>query len=99
MAKFCLILLCPPAVEEKLFDLLLTASDTDVFTSTSASTHGLAHDGLSSTDQVLGRSASAQIQTILDEADVEPLLAKLRSDFRGAGVRYWAYPLALEGEI
>lgn len=99
MAKFCLTLLCPPSVEEKLFDLLLATSEGDVFTSMAAATHGLAHNSLSPADQVLGRSASAQIQTILEESDVEQLLAKLRSEFRGAGVRYWAYPLTLEGEI
>lgn len=99
MANFCLTLLCPPSGEEKLLDWLLSTSDCEVFTSIAASSHGLAHSSLSPSEQVLGHSASAQIQLMADEALVDRLLAQLREDFRGAGIRYWAFPVVLEGDI
>ncbi|MEO8137864.1 MAG: DUF3240 family protein, partial [Betaproteobacteria bacterium] len=62
MAELCLTLLCPPAVEEKLLDLLLMLPNAVVFTSTPAAIHGLAVGTLDRTEQVLGRALGTQIQ-------------------------------------
>lgn len=97
--KLCLTLLCPPTVEEKLLDLLLEAAGQAVFTSTPIFSHGLAPNSLNPAEQVMGRSASVQLQIIVEDADIEPLLQRLREAFRGTGLRYWASPLLLEGEI
>lgn len=99
MPRFCLVLLGPPSIEEKLLDLLLETVGDEVFTSAPAFSHGTSPGRLSSTEQVMGRSASVQIQILLAEAALDELLQRLRDEFRGTGLRYWASALALEGEI
>lgn len=99
MDKFCLTLLCPPSIEEKLLDLLLESVGDAVFTSTATFSHGLAHERLNPVEQVMGRSASMQFQVIVTEPEMAALLERLREAFRGTGLRYWANPLAAEGEI
>lgn len=99
MPKLCLTLLCPAAVEEKLLDVLLEVAADGVFTNSPSASHGLAPTRLSSAEQVMGRSASVLLQVLLDEPALELLLALLRNQFRGTGLRYWAVPVALEGEI
>lgn len=99
MAKLCLTLLCSPSVEEKLLDLLLEVAADDVFTNTPTFSHGLAPNRLNPAEQVRGRSATVQLQIIVEDAEIEPLLQRLREAFRGTGLRYWASPLLLEGEI
>ena len=39
MADYCLTLICPPPVEEKLLDLLLASVGGEVFTNTLTHTH------------------------------------------------------------
>lgn len=99
MPRFCLVLLAPPGIEEKLLDLLLETVGDEVFTSAPAFSHGTSHGRLSSAEQVMGRSASVQIQVLLAEPALNDLLQRLRDEFRGTGLRYWASALALEGEI
>jgi hypothetical protein len=100
MAKHSLTLLCLPSVEEKLLDLLLEAvGDDEVFISAPTFSHGLSHSRLSNEEQVMGRSASAQFQVILTEAEMSALLQRLRGELRGTGLRYWATALTAEGEI
>ena len=100
MSKFSLTLICLPSVEEKLLDLLLeVVGDDEVFTSLPTFSHGLAHSRLSNEEQVMGRSASAQFQIIVTDAEMTALLQRLRDEFRGTGLRYWASALTAEGEI
>lgn len=99
MAKLCLTLLCSPSVEEKLLDLLLEVAADDVFTNTPTFSHGLAPNRLNPAEQVMGRSATVQLQIIVEDAEIEQLLQRLREAFRGTGLRYWVSPLLLEGVI
>lgn len=99
MSELCLTLLCPPAVEEKLLDLLLMSPHTMVFTSTPTAAHGLAVGNLSQTEQVLGRALATQIQVIFAAADKATLLEAIREQFAGAGLRYWVTPVVEAGEI
>lgn len=98
-SKYCLVLLSPPSIEEKLIDLLLASEGDALFTSVATHSHGTAHGRLSATEQVMGRSAAVQVQILLTEPAMTALLQRLRSEFGGTGLRYWASPLALEGEI
>ena len=86
-------------MEEKLFDVLLDAVPDKPFTSTASSTHGIPHGRLSNLEQVMGRSASVQVQILLNEPDLDALIPRLHDEFRGSGLRYWASPLILDGEI
>ena len=97
MPDFCLVLCCPASVEERLLDVLLDAVGDSSFTSVPVFSHGRAHQGLSPADQVMGRSASVQMQIVLSEQGLDDLLQRLRDEFRGAGLRWWASPLATQG--
>jgi hypothetical protein len=99
MSSVCLVLVCPPEIEEKLLDVLLVTLGDEVFTSTPTFSHGTAHGRMTSAEQVMGRSRSVQVQVLVTEAEMTGLLKTLRSEFAGTGVRYWALPLAAEGEI
>ncbi|MGJ7499405.1 DUF3240 family protein [Variovorax sp. ZT5P49] len=99
MHEYCLNLICPPAVEEKLLDALLESEGSEVFTSVQVHSHGAPHGRLSAQEQVMGRSRAMQIQVLLSEQDLAQLLERVQRDFAGTGIRYWASPVAFEGEI
>ena len=99
MSELCLTLLCPPAVEEKLLDLLLLSPNTAVFTNTPTAAHGLALGSLDQTEQVLGRAFATQVQVVIRDIDKEALLGDIHEQFAGAGLRYWITPVSEAGEI
>lgn len=99
MTELCLTILCPPAVEEKLLDLLLLSPNAAVFTSARTAAHGLAFGNLSQTEQVLGRAFATQVQVIIPIADKLDLLGSIQAQFAGAGLRYWTSPIIEAGEI
>ncbi|TWO68113.1 DUF3240 domain-containing protein [Caenimonas sedimenti] len=99
MPKVCLTLLAAPSVEEKLLDVLLEMVGDEVFTSVPTFSHGTSHGRLSSVEQVLGRSAAVQVQILVTEEGMNPLLERLRAEFRCTGLRYWASALTTEGEM
>lgn len=98
MPKLHLTISAPSLVEEKLLDVLMEFM-SDPFDSASTFTHGTAHGRLSRSEQVIGRSAAVQAQVAIAEEQLEALLSRLREEFHGVGLRYWATPVVLEGEI
>jgi Protein of unknown function (DUF3240) len=99
MFEFCLNLICPPSLEEKLLDTLLDGQGSDVFTSVPVYSHGMAHSQLSEQEKVMGRSRSMHIQILLNAQTLQQLIAQVQREFSGTGIRYWASPVAFEGEI
>ena len=99
MPELCLTLLCPPAIEEKLLDLLLMSPNVTVFTSTATAAHGLPAGTLSQSEQVLGRAHAIQVQVVFAAADKTVLLDQIRRQFAGAGVRYWLTEVVEAGEV
>jgi hypothetical protein len=99
MAEFCLTLICPPSVEEKLLDTLLATAGSEVFTSTHTHSHGTAQGRLSAEEQVMGRSRAMQVQVLLGKEELARLREVLQTEFAGTRVRYWATPVVLEGEF
>ena len=99
MSELCLTLLCPPAIEEKLLDLLLMSPNAAVFTSAPTAAHGLEHGNLSQTEQVLGRAHAAQIQVVFAAADKTALFEQIHKEFAGTGLRYWVTTVVEAGEI
>ena len=99
MADYCLTLICPPTVEEKLLDVLLANVGGEVFTSTHTHSHGIAPNRLTATEQVMGRSRAMQVKVLLSSSELKRLRELLQREFAGTGVRYWATPLAFEGEF
>ncbi|MDP1682368.1 MAG: DUF3240 family protein [Burkholderiales bacterium] len=99
MSELCLTLLCPPALEEKLLDLLLMSPEAAVFTSAPVAAHGLAFGRLSASEQVLGRAKATQVQVLLALAHKDALLAAVQTQFSGTGLRYWLTPVSEAGAI
>ncbi|MBI3524550.1 MAG: DUF3240 family protein [Betaproteobacteria bacterium] len=99
MSELCLTLLCPPVIEEKLLDLLLLPATPTIFTSTPTAAHGLAHEYLDQTEQVLGWARATKVQVIFAAADKAALLQAIRQQFAGAGLRYWVTTVVEAGEI
>ena len=99
MSELCLTLLCPPAAEEKLLELLLLSHTATVFTSTATAAHGFSHENLDPAEQVMGRARATEIQVIFAAADKTALLEPIRRQFAGAGLRYWLTPVVEAGEI
>ena len=99
MTKFCLTLICPREIEEKLLDTLLTEIDAEVFTSTPTFSHGTAQGRLSSVEKVIGRSRSVQVQIVTTDAELASLIELLTLRFKSTGLRYWATALSVEGEV
>ncbi|MBX3618977.1 MAG: DUF3240 family protein [Rhizobacter sp.] len=99
MSEFCLAIVCPPSIEEKLLDALLVSAGNEIFTSTPTYSHGTAHGRMASLEQVMGRSHSVKVEILVTEEEMTRLLQTLRESFVGTGLRYWAWPLAAQGEI
>lgn len=99
MSELCLTLMCPPAVEERLLDLLLLSPNVTFFTSTITAAHGMPNEDLDQTEQVLGRARATAIQVIFSADDKAALLEAIRQQFAGAGLRYWLTTVAEAGEI
>ncbi|MCE9550693.1 MAG: DUF3240 family protein [Betaproteobacteria bacterium] len=99
MSELCLTLLCPPAIGEKLLDLLLMLPNTTVFTSTPTAAHGQVGWSLSQAEQVMGRAHATEIKVIFAETDKATLLDAIRQQFAGTGLRYWVTTVVESGEI
>ncbi len=97
MTRYCLTLICPPTVEEKLLDALLAHAGSEVFTSTPTHSHGTAQGRLTATEQVMGRSRAVQVNVLLTTVELGRLRELLQREFAGTGMRYWASPLAFDG--
>jgi len=98
MPEFCLTLLGPAHIEEKLLDVLLLAPGAPIFTSAPVAAHGIAHEHLDQSEQVLGRARAVQVQALVTADQKDALLADLRRQFAGTGLRFWSTPLAEAGE-
>lgn len=94
-----ILLLCPPAFEERLLDTLLTLEQVGIFTSTAASAHGFAHGALSTAEQVSGRSGAVLVQVLVAEDQLDALIATLQGELARSGVRYWVTPVTRQGEF
>lgn len=99
MAELCLKILCPPALVEQVLDTLLTMPEIAFFTSSAASAHGLEHSTLSATEQVLGMARMTLIEAMLWLANRDQILARLRTELSGTGLKYWISPVLEEGEF
>jgi len=95
-AHYCLTLICPPGVEEKLLDTLLAHAGNEVFTSTPTFSR-TSQGRLTATEQAMGRSRAVQVNIVLTVQELTDLRALLQREFAGTGVRYWATALAFEG--
>ena len=96
---FCMNLIIPPMLEEQVLDLLLIAPETSAFTSMPVFGHGASPAGLSTAEQVLGRTRQSQIQIILSQRDADAIIARLRQQLSGAGIFFWLNAVTEKGVI
>ena len=99
MSDVCLTLICPPAAEEQLWDFLLLAPDTGIFTSAKIFGHGFNPAHLEIDEQVLGRTRELAFTLLLEANTAETLLTNLRKQMSRIGLRYWMTPVIAAGEI
>lgn len=99
MDKYSFSLVCAAEVEEKLLDVLLLNFGDEIFISLPTFSHGTASGRMQPLEQVLGRSHSVCVQILLTLAETDTLQQLLRAEFAGTGIRYWASPILLEGEL
>lgn len=99
MTHVVLTVVCPPAAEERLWDFLLIAQETGVFTSARVSGHGVHPMQLDVTEQVAGRVREIMFQLVLTAESAQALLSRLRAELQGAALRYWLLPVLESGEI
>jgi Protein of unknown function (DUF3240) len=99
MSELCLTVLCPPAAEEKLLDLLLLRPGVAVLTSIPAAAYGQGYGCLSQAEQVLGHAFATQVQVIVSIAEKQTLLDSLRTELAGAGLRFWLTPIIERGDV
>jgi hypothetical protein len=99
MAKLCFSIICMAEIEEKLLDVMLTSFPDDVFTSLPIFSHGTLPGQMSAIEQVIGRSGSVCVQILVSAEESDTLQALLRRDFAGTGIRFWATPMVVDGEI
>jgi hypothetical protein len=94
MNALCLTLLAPTEIDEKLLDALLMYCGDRVFTSAAAAAHGLQHEHMTDVERVRGRVRATQVQVVIGVGEKDALLAKLRTQFAGTGLRYWVSPIS-----
>ena len=88
-----------PNIEGAVVDCLLLLESEHGFSSFPVSSHHHKNQGLSLKEQVTGRQRDIRFQIYVAEDGLEPLLVQLRTEFSGAGIRYWVLPVIQNGFI
>ena len=99
MKPMLLTLIARPDVEEVVIDWLLGRGELTGFTGQAAYGHSREHGGFSLVEQVTGRQRRAMFHVQIDEGEVESLLAAMREELAGLGLRYWLTPMRETGVI
>jgi hypothetical protein len=97
--EFLVTLNVPTGLEEAIVDCLLTFESEHGFSSFPVYAHDHRNEGLSLAEQVSGRQKRLRFQMYVEEAVLAALLAQLREEFSGAGIRYWVMPVIDNGLI
>ena len=97
--EFLVTLNVPTGLEEVIVDCLLTFESEHGFSSFPVYAHDHRNEGLSLAEQVSGRQKRLRFQMYVEEEVLSALLARLREEFSGAGIRYWVMPVIDNGLI
>ncbi|MEC4749902.1 DUF3240 family protein [Methylomicrobium sp. Wu6] len=97
--EFLVTLNVPTSLEEVIVDCLLTFESEHGFSSFPVYAHDHRNEGLSLAEQVSGRQKRLRFQMYVEEDVLTALLARLRVEFSGAGIRYWVLPVVDNGVI
>ena len=95
-----LTLACPQALAEQMSEFLLDCEPLKGgFTAWHANGHGADFATASLREQVRGHVNVFLLTAIIGEAELAPLLASLRAQFRAPHVRYWTEPVLDFGDL
>lgn len=94
-----LTIITRPDVEEIVIDWLLDREDLSGFTGEAAWGHSREHGHFSLVEQVTGRQRRALFHLQIDSTQAETLVAAMRDELSGLGLRYWIVPLIDSGVI
>ena len=97
--EYLVTLNVPTSLEEVIVDCLLTFESEHGFSSFPVYSHDHRNEGLSLAEQVSGRQKRLRFQMYVEEDVLTALLARLREEFSGAGIRYWVMPVIDNGLI
>jgi hypothetical protein len=97
--EYLVTLNVPPSLEESIVDCLLTLESEHGFSSFPVNSHDHRNEGLSLTEQVTGRQKKIRFQMYVPEQGLAALLAQLRAEFSGSGIKYWVLPVIENGVI
>lgn len=97
--NYLLTLIADPPLEEPLVDWLLQHEAHYGFTSSQINGHSRDHGDLTLAEQVAGRKRQIRYQMCVDQHQLDRLCRRLHKDFAGAGIRYWAVPVIIEGQV
>ncbi|MGY3447782.1 DUF3240 family protein [Bradyrhizobium sp. USDA 4353] len=96
----CLTLIAPRELRDELFDFLSEQTDlVSGFTASDAAGHGARVRLRTTAERVKGHADEVVVRIVLQEADSERLLERLRSAFAGTKLVYWAMPVTAFGMI
>lgn len=93
------VITSPPSLESQLVDWLLSQRGGAGFSSVPVHGHSTRHDHLSIAEQVSGRQRRIQFQIQIDGSQLNGLLERLKSEFSGADLHYWAVPVLAQGHV
>lgn len=97
--EYLVTLNVPLSLEEAVVDCLLMQESEHGFSSLPVNSHDHKNEGLSLAEQVTGRQRKIRFQMYVPEDGLAALLAQLRAEFSGSGIRYWVLPVVENGVI
>lgn len=97
--EYLVTLNVPTGIEEMIVDTLLTLESEHGFCSFLVYAHDHKNEGLSLAEQVSGRQKRLRFQMYVDDVALQALLAQLRQQFPGSGIRYWVMPVVENGVL
>lgn len=97
--EYLVTLNVPVGLEEVIVDCLLTFESEHGFSSFPVFAHDHRNAGLSLDEQVSGRQKKLRFQMYVEKQVLSELLARLRQEFTGAGIKYWVLPVVDHGDI
>jgi hypothetical protein len=99
-APICLVLIAPRQLRDELFDELSEQTDLVAgFTASDAAGHGPAVRLHTAAEHVKGHADQVVVRIILQRADADRLLDRLRISFAGTKLVYWILPVTDFGAI
>lgn len=100
MTRIKLTLACPRALAEQMSEFLLDCEHLrGGFTAWHADGHGADFATASLREEVRGSVHVFLLTAIINEAELAPLLAELRAQFRAPHIRYWTEPVLEFGDL